>query len=167
MSAVTLDSGGFWRRTGAMLLKEFLQLRRDRLTLATMVTIPLMQLLLFGYAINTAPRDLPTAVLLQENSDVGRSILKALENTRYFKVTRVVRNEAEFDQLMQSGAVLFAVEVPANFERALRRGDDACGSLSVGIWWPRAMLQRPRISGNITGKMTKFKRKHFWTRCSG
>jgi ABC-2 type transport system permease protein len=123
MSAVTLDSGGFWRRTGAMLLKEFLQLRRDRLTLATMVTIPLMQLLLFGYAINTAPRDLPTAVLLQENSDVGRSILKALENTRYFKVTRVVRNEAEFDQLLQSGAVLFAVEVPANFERALRRGD--------------------------------------------
>ena len=123
MSAVTLDSGGFWRRTGAMLLKEFLQLRRDRLTLATMVTIPLMQLLLFGYAINTAPRDLPTAVLLQENSDVGRSILKALENTRYFKVTRVVRNEAEFDQLLQSGTVLFAVEVPANFERALRRGD--------------------------------------------
>ncbi len=124
MSSIALNAtGGFWRRTGAMLLKEFLQLRRDRLTLATMITIPLMQLLLFGYAINTMPRDLPTAVLLQENSDVGRSILKALENTRYFKVTRVVRNEAEFDQLLQSGAVLFAVEVPANFERALRRGD--------------------------------------------
>ena len=123
MSAIALDSGGFWRRTGAMLLKEFLQLRRDRLTLATMIAIPLMQLLLFGYAINTMPRDLPTAVLLQENSDVGRSILKALENTRYFKVTRVVRDEAEFDRLLQSGAVLFAVEVPANFERALRRGD--------------------------------------------
>jgi ABC-2 type transport system permease protein len=124
MSTIALDtSGGFWRRTGAMLLKEFLQLRRDRVTLATMITIPLMQLLLFGYAINTMPRDLPTAVLLQENSDVGRSILKALENTRYFKVTRVVRDEAEFDQLLQSGAVLFAVEVPANFERALRRGD--------------------------------------------
>ena len=124
MSTLALDAtGGFWRRTGAMLLKEFLQLRRDRLTLATMITIPLMQLLLFGYAINTMPRDLPTAVLLQENSDVGRSILKALENTRYFKVTRVVRDEAEFDQLLQSGTVLFAVEVPANFERALRRGD--------------------------------------------
>jgi ABC-2 type transport system permease protein len=124
MSTIALNAGGgFWRRTGAMLLKEFLQLRRDRLTLATMITIPLMQLLLFGYAINTMPRDLPTAVLLQENSDVGRTILKALENTRYFKVTRVVRDEAEFDQLLQSGAVLFAVEVPANFERALRRGD--------------------------------------------
>jgi ABC-2 type transport system permease protein len=123
ITTTTRDTGGFWRRTGAMLLKEFLQLRRDRLTLATMITIPLMQLLLFGYAINSMPRDLPTAVLLQENSDVGRSILKALENTRYFKVTRVVRDEAEFDQLLQSGAVLFAVEVPANFERALRRGD--------------------------------------------
>jgi len=123
MTALVQHTGGFWWRTGAMLLKEVLQLRRDRLTLATMITIPLMQLLLFGYAINTAPRDLPTAVLLQENSDVGRSILKALENTRYFKVTRVVRDETEFDQLLQSGAVLFAVEVPANFERALRRGD--------------------------------------------
>src|SRR6516162_11297702 len=123
MSTLALTRAGFWRRTRAMLVKEFLQLRRDRLTLATMITIPLMQLLLFGYAINTMPRDLPTAVLLQENSDVGRSILRALENTRYFKVTRVLRDEAEFDQSLQSGSVLFAIEVPTNFERALRRGD--------------------------------------------
>jgi ABC-2 type transport system permease protein len=120
---MALTRAGFWRRTRAMLVKEFLQLRRDRLTLATMITIPLMQLLLFGYAINTMPRDLPTAVLLQENSDVGRSILRALQNTRYFKVTRILRDEAEFDQSLQSGSVLFAIEVPANFERALRRGD--------------------------------------------
>jgi ABC-2 type transport system permease protein len=123
MSAMALTRAGFWRRTRAMLVKEFLQLRRDRLTLATMITIPLMQLLLFGYAINTMPRDLPTAVLLQENSDVGRSILRALENTGYFKVTRILRDEAEFDQSLQSGSVLFAIEVPADFERALRRGD--------------------------------------------
>jgi ABC-2 type transport system permease protein len=106
-----------------MLWKEFLQLRRDRITLATMITLPLMQLLLFGYAINTTPRDLPTAVLLQEQNDITRTILKALENTRYFKVTHQARDEEEFDRLMQSGAVLFAVEVPAGFERALRRGD--------------------------------------------
>ena len=123
MSAMALTRAGFWRRTRAMLVKEFLQLRRDRLTLATMITIPLMQLLLFGYAINTMPRDLPTAVLLQENSDIGRSILRALENTGYFKVTRILRDEAEFDQSLQSGSVLFAIEVPADFERALRRGD--------------------------------------------
>ena len=106
-----------------MIRKEFVQLRRDRVTFATIVTIPLMQLVLFGYAINTQPRGLPTAVLLQESSDVGRSILKALENTKYFKITQQVRDEAEFDRVLASGEVLFAIEIPRGFERALRRGD--------------------------------------------
>ncbi|HZE46055.1 MAG TPA: ABC transporter permease [Xanthobacteraceae bacterium] len=123
MSGFAGFRSGFWRRSGAMLLKEFLQLRRDRVTFASMISIPFMQLVLFGYAINTLPRDLPTAVLVQESSDVSRTILKALENTRYFKITRQVRDEAEFDQLLQSGVVLFGVEIPANFERDLRRGD--------------------------------------------
>ena len=113
----------FWRRTEAMLIKEFIQLRRDRVSFAMIVMIPLMQLVLFGYAINTNPRHLPTAVLLQEHSDLGRSILRALENTQYFKVTHIARNEAEFDRLLASGTVLFAVEVPAGFERAVRRGE--------------------------------------------
>jgi ABC-2 type transport system permease protein len=117
------DRSGFWRRVGAMIVKEFVQLRRDRVTFATIITIPLMQLVLFGYAIDTQPRGLPTAVLLQETSDVGRSILKALENTKYFKVTHQARDEAEFDRLLASGEVLFAVEIPRGFERALRRGD--------------------------------------------
>jgi ABC-2 type transport system permease protein len=124
MSALAkLGANGFWRRVGAMLVKEFVQLRRDRVTFATIITIPLMQLVLFRYAINNTPRDLPTAVLLQETSDVGRSILRALENTKYFKVTHQVHDEAEFDHLLASGTVLFAVEVPRGFERALRRGD--------------------------------------------
>src|SRR5216683_432481 len=113
----------FWRRTFAMLVKEFIQLKRDRVSFAMIIMIPLVQLLLFGYAINTNPRHLPTAVLLQEQSDLGRSILKAIENTKYFDVTHVVRNEAEFDRLLASGTVLFAIEIPANFERAVRRGD--------------------------------------------
>jgi ABC-2 type transport system permease protein len=116
-------SGGFWARTRAMVIKEFIQLRRDRVSFAMIVMIPLMQLVLFGYAINTTPRDLPTAVLVQETSDVGRSIMAALQNTRFFKVTHQVRDEAEFDRLLSSGAVLFAVEIPAGFERALRRGE--------------------------------------------
>jgi len=125
MSALAvIGAGGFWRRVGAMLRKELLQLRRDRVTLATMISIPLLQLTLFGYAINTTPRNLPTAVLLQESSDVGRSILAAIQNTKYFKVTRHLRNEAELDEALKSGQVLFAVEIPANFERDLRRGDD-------------------------------------------
>ena len=113
----------FRRRTWAMLIKEFIQLKRDRVSFAMIIMIPLLQLLVFGYAINTNPRHLPTAVLLQEQSDVGRSILKALQNTAYFDVTHVIQSEAAFDQLLASGRVLFAIEIPANFERALRRGD--------------------------------------------
>lgn len=115
--------GGFFRRTTAMLVKELLQLRRDRITFATMIFIPLMQLLLFGYAINTNPRNLPVALLVQDDSDVARSILTAMRNTAYFAFVRHVRTEAEFDRLIAAGDVQFGVEIPANFERALRRGD--------------------------------------------
>src|SRR5438552_9241316 len=88
---------GFWRRSYAMVVKEFIQLRRDRVSFAMIVMIPVMQLLLFGYAINTTPHNLPTAVLLQEDSDLGRSILKALQNTAYFRFTREVTNVEAFD----------------------------------------------------------------------
>lgn len=117
-----ITGSGFWRRTWAVLVKEFIQLRRDRVSFAMIIMIPLVQLLLFGYAINTTPRDLPTAVLLQEHTDLGRSILAALQNTRYFKVTELPRDEAEFDRLLLSGEVLFAIEIPSGFERAVRRG---------------------------------------------
>jgi ABC-2 type transport system permease protein len=113
----------FGRKTWAVLVKEFIQLKRDRVSFAMIIMIPLIQLMLFGYAINTNPRHLPTAVLLQENSDLGRSILAALENTKYFTVTQLPHTEAEVDELLASGKVLFAVEIPANFERAVRRGD--------------------------------------------
>ena len=114
---------GFWRRSFAMVVKEFIQLRRDRVSFAMIVMIPVMQLLLFGFAINTTPRNLPTAVLLQEDSDLARSILKALENTAYFHFTREVHDVAEFDNLLLSGKVLFGVEIPRGFERAVRRGE--------------------------------------------
>jgi ABC-2 type transport system permease protein len=114
---------GFWRRSYAMVVKEFIQLKRDRVSFGMIVMIPVMQLLLFGYAINTTPHNLPTAVLLQEDSDLGRSVLKALENTAYFRFVRRVHDVQEFDDLMLSGQVLFGVEIPRGFERAVRRGD--------------------------------------------
>lgn len=114
---------GFWLRTRAMLVKEFIQLRRDRVSFAMIIMIPLMQLVLFGYAINTTPRNLPTAVLMQESSDLGRSVLKALENTRYFRMVAQVHDEEAFDRLLASGEVLFAIEIPRGFERAVRRGE--------------------------------------------
>ncbi len=106
-----------------MLVKEFIQLKRDRVSFAMIVMVPVMQLVLFGYAINTTPRHLPTAVLVHEESDLAHAILKAFENTNYFRFTRQARTVAEFDRLLQSGEVLFGVEIPEGFERAVRRGD--------------------------------------------
>ena len=123
---------GFWRKTWAMLVKEFIQLKRDRVSFAMIIMIPLVQLMLFGYAINTNPRHLPTAVLLQEDSDLGRSILAALKNTDYFNVTEQPRTEAEVDKLLASGKVLFGVEIPAQFRArgAARRQAGACWSIA-------------------------------------
>ena len=114
---------GFLRRSYAMLIKEFIQLKRDRVSFAMIVMLPVMQLMLFGYAINTTPRHLPSAVLLQEDSDLARSILKALENTAYFRFLYEVHDVEDFDNLLKSGKVLFGVEIPRGFERAVRRGD--------------------------------------------
>jgi ABC-2 type transport system permease protein len=118
-----LRRSGAISRTAAMFIKEFVQLKRDRLTFATMIFIPVVQLLLFGYAINTTPRHLPTAILMHEESDLARSVLAALNNTSYFAVTRLARTEAEMDHWMRSGDVLFGIEIPAGFERGVRRGD--------------------------------------------
>ncbi|WP_321345764.1 ABC transporter permease [Breoghania sp.] len=106
-----------------MFIKEFLQLRRDRVTFAMMIVIPLMQLLLFGYAINTQPTHLPTAILTQENTDVSRAIVAALKNTSYFEIVRTTQSGTEMDHWLRAGSVQFAVEIPAGFERALRRGE--------------------------------------------
>ena len=114
---------GFLRRSYAMLVKEFIQLKRVRVSFAMIVMLPVMQLMLFGYAINTTPHHLPSAVLLQEDSDLARSILKALENTAYFRFLYEVHDVDDFDNLLKSGKVLFGVEIPRGFERAVRRGD--------------------------------------------
>lgn len=114
---------GALSRIWAMFVKEMIQLRRDRVTFATMISIPLMQLMLFGFAINTNPKYLPTGVLLQEENDVSRAILAALANTAYFDVKKVTKSPEEFDHWLRSGEMLFAIEIPAGFERAVRRGE--------------------------------------------
>ena len=120
MSALRLR--GFLGRSLAMTLKEFLQLRRDRVTFAMMIAIPLLQLLLFGYAINTNPRHLPTVVLLREESDVGRALLAALDNTGYLDFVARVSSDAAFDAALASGRALIGIEIPAGFAQDLRRG---------------------------------------------
>jgi ABC-2 type transport system permease protein len=110
-------------RLAAMVVKEFIQMKRDRLTFAMMVGIPVVQLLLFGYAINADPRRLPTAVLAMDSGPAGRAIVSALQTSGYFEVTVTAAGARELDRLLARGDVQFAVEIPAGFERALLRGE--------------------------------------------
>ncbi|AMM85258.1 ABC transporter permease [Martelella sp. AD-3] len=110
------------RRFWAMTVKEFIQMTRDRLTMGMMITLPIMQLLLFGFAINTTPHHLPTAVMLSESTDASRAILASMENTDFFDITGIVTSDEDMDRALESGEVLFVVEIPPDFERDLRRG---------------------------------------------
>lgn len=115
----SLSFARFW----AIVIKEFVQMRRDRVTFGMIIAIPVVQLMLFGYAINGDPKHLPTAVLLADSSQQGRSILSALNNSDYFRFVREVRSEGEAEAALARGEVQFVVSIPENFGRDLLRGE--------------------------------------------
>lgn len=112
-----------WSRWVGIIFKEFIQLKRDRLTFGMIIGIPIMQLLLFGFAINSDPKHLPTAVLSADDSVFSRSFLSALHNSLYFRMVRQIGSEAEAKELLASGKVQFVVNIPENFARKLVRGE--------------------------------------------
>ena len=107
----------------AVLMKEFVQMRRDRLTFAMMIGVPIMQLVLFGYAINMDPKGLPAAVVAAEASPFSRSLVRALENTGYFRVVALPASVEESDRLLERGTVQFVLHLPEDFSRRLLRGE--------------------------------------------
>jgi len=107
----------------AVLTKEFTQLVRDRLTYAMIIGIPVFQLLLFGYAINSDPKHLPAAVLVQDQGTFSRSILGALQRSDYFDLKYSARSPAEMHRLIERGAVQFAITIPGDFTRRVVRQD--------------------------------------------
>jgi ABC-2 type transport system permease protein len=109
-------------RLWAVVVKEFVQMRRDRLTFAMMLGIPLMQMIIFGFAINADPRNLPLAVLSADNSPFSRSIVAAMQNTGYFDLVRTLSDEEEARRLIDRGTVQFVLTIPADFSRDLVRG---------------------------------------------
>jgi ABC-2 type transport system permease protein len=111
------------KRFWAMVVKEFIQMRRDRVTFGMMVGIPLIQLTLFGFAINSDPKHLPAAVLLADHGPQGRTLLHAIQNSSYFDLVRQVHTETEGHDVLARGEVQFVVNIPANFTRDLLRGD--------------------------------------------
>ncbi|MGE5769205.1 MAG: ABC transporter permease, partial [Betaproteobacteria bacterium] len=110
-------------RLWAIVVKEFIQMRRDRVTFGMMIGVPLMQLVLFGYAINADPKRLPTAILLADYGPQGRTVLHAIRNSNYFEFKRELTSEQEARDALARGEVQFVVSIPQNFTRELLRGE--------------------------------------------
>jgi len=116
-------SGFSFTRFWAILTKEFVQMRRDRLTFAMMIGVPILQLVLFGFAINSDPKALPTAILVADNSDYARTLIRAIENSGYFRIVRDLVSESEAERALALGNVQFVITIPENFGRKLQRGE--------------------------------------------
>jgi ABC-2 type transport system permease protein len=141
-----------WSRFLAILIKEFRQIRRDRLTFAMMVGVPIMQLILFGFAINTDPKRLPMAVVQADQSEFSRSLIASLENSAYFRVTERPRSEAEGNRLLDQGRVQFLLVVPPDFSRQLLRGEHPVVLLAADATDPAA-------SGNALSALNAISRQ--------
>lgn len=156
------------QRLIAVMAKEFVQMRRDPATMAMMVGIPLIQLILFGYAINSDPKHLPLAVRLNENSVFSRSLLQAMDNTRYFKVVGLTSSEKQGQQWIKEGRVLFVLNIPDNFSRDLIRGRSPHLLLQADATDPAAtsnavaslsQLASQSLSLNLQGSLSYLKAK--------
>jgi ABC-2 type transport system permease protein len=110
------------KRLQALLRKEWIQVRRDPITLRFIIAVPIMQLFLFGYAINTNPKHLPTGLLSKEHTKYERTLVAALQNTGYYDV-RALASEEEAERGLAQGQLLFVIDLPANFDRSVDRGE--------------------------------------------
>ena len=154
------------QRFFAIVLKEFIQMRRDRLTFGMMVGIPMIQLVLFGYAINSNPKHLPTAVYAADNSPFSRTIIWSLRNSSYFDLTREAHSAAEIQNWLAEGKVQFAVTVPVDFSRKLLRGEKPVLLLEADATDPSAVgfaqaavnqLATTVINRDLTGPLTRLR----------
>ena len=127
-----------WRRMLAVFIKEFQQMMRDRLTFAMAVGIPIIQLVLFGYAINTDPKGLPTAVISNDASVMARSLVAAVQNTGYFRITHSGTREDEGEALLAAGQVQFLLVIPGDFSQRVVRGERPALLLAVDATDPSA-----------------------------
>ncbi len=152
-----------FRRLWAMIRKEFVQMRRDRITFAMMIMIPLMQLILFGYAINSDPRHLPTAVINADKGHFSRTLLEAMKNSTYFDFVAEYDKEEQGQRALALGDVQFVVNIPVDFSRRLARGQrptvlieaDATDPAAVGnALSSLTQLSSDALKRDLTGPLT-------------
>ena len=133
----------------AIVRKEFIQMRRDRLTFAMMFGIPIIQLILFGFAINTDPKNLPVAVLAADNSPFARRFVHAMENSGYFKIVDNVETEEAAQRLLARGEVQFVLNLPPDFSRRLVRGDKPAMLVQADATDPSAVSSAVQVINEI------------------
>jgi ABC-2 type transport system permease protein len=138
-----------FRRFLAVLRKEWIQVRRDPFTLRMIVALPVMQLFLFGYAINANPKHLPTGLLSADHSKYERTIIAALKNTGYYDI-RELSSEAEAERGLADGELLFVVNIPANFARSVDRGDKPAVLMDADATDPSAIGNAAAALASLT-----------------
>jgi ABC-2 type transport system permease protein len=144
-----------WRRLWAVVRKEFIQVRRDRLTFAMMVGIPIVQLAIFGFAINADPKRLPTAVVVESPGVYARSLVSAVAATGYFRLVEV-SGPREAAQRLARGEVQFVLTVPADFERRLVRGERPAVLLEADATDPAATSNALASLAPLTASALRF-----------
>jgi ABC-2 type transport system permease protein len=133
----------------AMMIKEFIQLRRDRMTFAMMIFIPIIQLVLFGFAINGDPKKLPTVLVDHDRSSFSRSIAAAFENSSYFRIVQADVGEHEAQRMLAEGEAQFALTIPADFSRRLQRGEKPAILLEADATDPTATANAIGTAGQL------------------
>lgn len=133
-----MKDGFSFSRLLAVMAKEFIQIKRDRPTFAMIIGIPLIQLTLFGFAINSNPRYLPTVLVATENTNITRSLLAGMENSSYFRFVKETQSEEDAKNLLQRGDVQFVVSLPPHFTRSVIRGERPAVLVEVDATDPAA-----------------------------
>ena len=137
-------------RVAAILIKEFQQMLRERLTFAMAIGVPVMQLILFGYAINNDPKGLPTALVAYDSGSLARSLVAAVQNTGYFHIVAQPATEVQAERLLETGEVQFVLAIPPDFSRRLVRGEKPAVLVAVDATDPSAASNAIAALGQIT-----------------
>ena len=137
-------------RVAAIIVKEFQQMLRERLTFAMAIGVPVMQLILFGYAINNDPKGLPTALVAYDNGPLARSLVASIQNTGYFHIVAQPATEVQAERLLETGEVQFVLAIPTDFSRRVVRGEKPAVLVAVDATDPSAASNAIAALGQIT-----------------